>query len=90
MKPYNNLDYQRYFTQYRFKRLNYKDLFVFNRASTIDTYFKGLAFYVYAGRFWFKVRARQLRLGFKFSSFIFPKQIAIYKKKQYLKKSKRR
>lgn len=90
MKNLTNYDYQRYFTYFKFGRLNYKDLFIFNTNFILNSYFKNTSVYIYGGKFWFKIRLNSLRAGFRSASFILSKQIAIYKKKQHLKKVKKK
>lgn len=90
MSKFTVLDYQKHYTYKKFSKLEYKDLFFFSPFQPVTSFFGRTVVYAYAGKFWFKITPGYFKHGFQLRSFLITKQVAIYKKKQYLKKGKKK
>lgn len=86
---FSKLEFKRFFYFTRFNSLPYKDHFFFRNQAYISKIFKNLIFYIYSGKFFFKLKINKWMNGFSVKYYIWPKQPAIYKKKQTLKKKKK-
>lgn len=82
------MDYKKEFFITKFNTIPYKDYFIQYSVFRFSKNFKNKLFYLYSGKLWFKVRSNSWRAGLTGKMFLWPSLIAIYKKKQVLKKKK--
>jgi small subunit ribosomal protein S19 len=75
-----------------FNKLNYlkktRPIYVRERNSTIVSSFLDRIFYIYNGKYYFKLLINKDHLGFKLGSFSYTKKRCIYKNKKKIKKKK--
>lgn len=86
---YNRDEYRRLFYLNRFGELPYKDYFFFRTKFHLVDLLIDQRIYAYAGRYWFKILVNKWKCGFSVRSFTWAKKVAIFKKKQTMKKKKK-
>lgn len=73
-----------------FKYIPYLFIFNYKNNTKLFIQFNKINFtLIYNGKFWQKINFSKWKLGLNLFYFIWSKQVAIYKKKQYLKKKKK-
>jgi len=88
LSKFNKFDYKKFYYRFRFGKLPYKDLFIHKNSFRLPFIFNKLVFYTHCGKRWFKIKVSFYNSGLSPFLFKWTKLVAIYKKKQYLKKKK--
>lgn len=89
LSKYSKKEFKKIYYLQTFNQLSYKDVFFYKTSFKLIKFFLDTKIYIYTGNSWRKIIVRRWRLGFSVKNFIWTKKIAIYKKKQYLKKKKK-
>nr|YP_010117043.1 hypothetical protein KQ443_mgp21 [Euplotes vanleeuwenhoeki]QPM99257.1 hypothetical protein MitoLV_29 [Euplotes vanleeuwenhoeki] len=80
--PYSRDECRRFYYYLIFKQLPYKDFFFFRAGFKVPILFLNLKFYIFSGKFWFRIKITNWHCGFSLKFFTWSKKIAIYKKKK--------
>nr|QTT61076.1 ribosomal protein S19 [Euplotes vannus] len=79
---FRTYDLKKIYYYLNYKKIPYKDFFFYQPYFRLCHSFHNLTFFVYGGRFWFKVRVLRWNTGLSVRFFTWPKRPAVFKKKK--------